>query len=702
MLVESGLPIRLWLEAIASANYVRNRSPVSGADLTPYEAFFRSKPDVSNLRSFGATVYLLKPEHERRKLDSRSTVSTFVGYENAAYRVWDSRRGKVLIRSDVIVDEACAHAPPSVRHPLQVICSDSEDDVPEATMEQDSGDTEMEQDDDTAQEEGDTEEEPEAVEERRYPKRERRPPTEWYQAKKPRANLATICEPASFQEALSSEQAEAWQRAINEETASLEANQTWELVTLPDGKKPLPAKWVFRVKRDAHGDIERFKARLVVKGYAQSPGIDFNEVYAPVSKYTTLRALLSKVAEEDLELRQFDVKTAFLNGDLEEEIYMIPPEGVNVEPGKVCRLVKSLYGLRQAPRAWHIKLKQQLTTLGFTSSQGDPAFFVHRAEDSVIYMIVYVDDILVAARSAASIDNFKTAFMNCFDAREMGDANYFLGMEIVRDRKLRTIKLSQSKYATELLEKHGMADAKVKSTPSSTSLKLCRKGDKLPDAMSSDYRETIGALLYLAVCTRPDIAQAVGAVARFLSAPTTVHLAAMKLILRYLKGSINLGLTFDAGQPGLLGYCDADYAGDIDSRRSTTGYAFVMNGGAISWSSKLQATVAASTVEAEYMAAAAAVKEALWLRKLLPELGIAAPCLKIKIDNQGAFKLLKHPITSARSKHIDVIHHFARERVTRGEVEFQFLRTEDMIADIFTKPVPIGKFKMCCAGLGLR
>jgi transposase InsO family protein len=694
MLLESGLPTRLWLEAVMTSNYVRNRSPVAGLSETPFERLFGKKPVVSHLRVFGSTAYALKPKQGQRKLDARSQKVVFVGYDAASYRLWIPGTDKVLVRCDVIFDE-------DLKSPVsRGITRFPEDDMrtnEEVIDEEPVGDNEGANAQVPAEEEM---QEASEDEEPRYPKRARNPPTEWYRVQTPRVHMAVVPEPTTMQEAMSSANASDWQEAVNSELRSLEENKTWELVSLPYGQTPIPCKWVFKVKKDAQGNIERFKARLVVKGYAQRPGIDFDEVYAPVSKHATLRALLAKVAVEDLELHQFDVKTAFLNGELEEEIYMKPPEGLQVSPGKVCRLVKSLYGLRQAPRAWHTKLKEELSKMGFVASQSDAALFIHEEKNEVVYMLVYVDDILVAAKSPDEIDQFKKKFLDRFEARDLGDASFFLGMEIVRDRRLRTIGLNQGKFAQQLVEKFSMQDAKPASTPSSTAVKISAEGSPL-DTVKFPYSELVGSLLYLAVCTRPDIAQAVGAVARYLSKPTVSHWNAVHMILRYVKGTVKYGLMYGHGDLGIIGYCDADYAGDIDTRRSTTGYAFVMNGGVISWNSRLQATVAASTVEAEYMAAAAAVKEALWLRKLMQDLGCGESCITIKDDNQGALKILKHPISSARSKHIDVLHHFARERVQRGEVTFEYLSTERMIADILTKPLPKCKFVDCCRGLGL-
>jgi len=339
-------------------------------------------------------------------------------------------------------------------------------------------------------------------------------------------------------------------------------------------------------------------------------------------------------------------------------------------------------GLKQAPRAWHTKLKTALQRMGFSASETDPGLFIKNMEEDNVYILAYVDDILIAAKSKDSVKTVKTILMTTFDARDLGDASYFLGWEIKRDRAKRTLKVSQTKMTTNLIIKYGMDNAKTKTTPLSPANKLTKQGEPL-DTSTYGYSELIGSLLYLSVCTRPDIAQAV------------------KGVLKYLAGTVERGINYGPSESELEGYCDADYAGDIDTRRSTTGYVFILNRGIISWSSRLQATVAVSTAEAEYMAAAQAVKEALWLRKLIADIGIPLKTIQMYTDNQAALTLLKNPIASARSKHIDIVYHFARERVARKEVRFEYCPTAVMIADIMTKALAEGKFEKCCNSMGV-
>jgi hypothetical protein len=425
-------------------------------------------------------------------------------------------------------------------------------------------------------------------------------------------------------------------------------------------------------------------------------------VFAPVSKYSTLRTLLAKVAAEDLELHQVDIKTAFLHGELEEEIYIEQPEGYEEgPPGTACKLNKSLYGLKQAPRAWFSRLNKELDIYGFKASAADPSLFTAPLRDSNVYLLVYVDDILIAGKDLAAVNATKQMLLKSFQGRDLGEITSFLGIYITRDRSKKELKIDQKGMISDIIKQFGMEDAKAKTTPMSTSLKLTKdEGDAL-DKEKYPYSTLVGKLMFLAVATRPDLAYTVGALTRFMANPTTVHWQVAKGVVRYLAKTPERGITFRGSSTELEAYCDADYAGDIDTRRSTTGYVFVMNGGATSWNSKRQPTVAASTTEAEYMAAAAAVKEGLWMRKLLESLDIKVDKINIMCDNQSAIKLLKNPIFSVRSKHIDVIHHFARERVLRGDVVFNYIHTKKMLADVMTKALPAEQHESLCSQMGV-
>ncbi|KAF8064476.1 Retrovirus-related Pol polyprotein from transposon TNT 1-94 [Scenedesmus sp. PABB004] len=510
---------------------------------------------------------------------------------------------------------------------------------------------------------------------------------------------SSIVEPTSYDEAINSPQVADWIAAMAEELASLHANRTWELQTKPPGVKAIPCKWVFTLKRDAAGNIERFKARLVIKGFHQRAGIDYNDVFSPVIKYQTFRALMAAAAAHDWEVRHLDIKTAFLNGHLEEEVWMQQPPGFGEHGSALaCRLRRSLYGLKQAPRVWNQRLHAELVAMGFAQTAADPCVYYLYKEGSFIILLVYVDDILVVTPRADLAAHFTARLLNAFEGRDLGPASCFLGMTIERNRAARTMKLCNPRLIYGLLERFDMGDVKPRRLPMQAGLHLSNTSGEPLNTEEFHYSALVGAAMYLATSLRPDIAHTASVLARFMAKPTTVHWQAAKGLLRYLAGTAELGINYSGGPAGLhlVGYTDADYAGCPDTRRSTSAFVFTMGGGAVSWCSQRQKTVSVSTAEAEYVAAAAAVKEALWLRNLLRELGSRnANTISIWADNQAAIKLLHNPISSARTKHIDVAYCFARERVVRGEVSFAYLPTADMVADVLTKGLPEVKHKAC-------
>jgi len=428
-------------------------------------------------------------------------------------------------------------------------------------------------------------------------------------------------------------------------------------------------------------------------------------VFAPVSKYATLRVLVAMAASLDLHLHMLDFKTAFLNGDIQEDVYVSQPPGYQLtDPSKVCKLNKALYGLHQAPRAWHQRLKRELEAHNFIESSADPGLYTFISNNGPAYILIYVDDVLIAAKHMDTVNLVKSILMAPFDARDMGEATLFLGITIERNRTNKTIKLGQERLAVDIVNKFNMADAKGRQLPITPGVQLSKDDGEPLDTSKFPYAAVVGSLLYLSICTRPDITQGVGVLSKYMASPTTVHWQVAKGLLRYVAGTTDYGIIYSGNNqetPIIEGYCDADYAGDLDTRRSTSAYIFTMAGGAISWASRRQATVAASTTEAEYIAAATAVKEALWLRQLATDLHMPISTIPVKADNQSAIKLLKNPVSSVRSKHIDVAYHFARERVARKEVTFEYISTEHMIADMLTKPVNAAKLHICCKGMGV-
>ncbi|KAE8669591.1 hypothetical protein F3Y22_tig00112230pilonHSYRG00138 [Hibiscus syriacus] len=472
-------------------------------------------------------------------------------------------------------------------------------------------------------------------------------------------------DPVTFHDAVTSQENDKWMAAMVEEMESLNHNRTWELVPLPEGKKPIGCKWVYKKKPVVtEKEGEKFKARLVAKGFSQQKGVDYDEIFSPVVRHTSIRAVLALVASWDLHLEQMDVKTAFLHGDLEEQIYMRQPEGFT-QPGNehlVCRLKKSLYGLKQSPRQWYKRFDSYMIKIGYNRCEYDCCVYVKSLDDgSFIFLLLYVDDMLIAAKNMDDVIGLKTLLSHEFDMKDLGATKKILGMEICRDRDSRKLRLSQRGYVEKMLERFAMSSAKPVSTPLANHFKLSSEQSPKTDKEAEDmakvpYSNAVGCLMYAMVCTRPDLAHVVSQVCKYMSKPGKQHWDAVKWIFRYLKGTVGHGIVFGSQRdnPLVVGYVDSDYAGDLDNRRSTTGYVFTLGGGPICWKSTVQSVVALSTTEAEYMAAAEAAKEALWLTGLVKELGVQQCGVQLLYDNQSAIHLAKNQVYRARTKHIDV------------------------------------------------
>lgn len=450
------------------------------------------------------------------------------------------------------------------------------------------------------------------------------------------------------------------------------------------------SKWVFKVKYKSDGEVERFKARLVAKGYSQKCGIDYYETFSPVVRFTSIRALLAHAVKNDMLIHQMDVVTAFLNGTLDEEIYMSQPEGY-IKPGDehlVCRLKKSIYGLKQSPRCWNQAFSEYLESIGFTQSSADPCVYI-RIADPVAIIAVYVDDLAILAKTEANMNKVKKCLAIHFKMKDLGELHYCLGVCVEWSRNRTSLWLHQKHYVLSLIQKYGLQDANTVATPADVSVRLTVEDGVSNTVDPIAYQSIVGSLMYAATATRPDIPFAVGVLSRFCSKPTTAHFTAAKRVLRYLKGTSGLALKFDKTVDGtLIGYSDADWAGDLDDRHSTSGNLFIMAGGTISWTSKKQATVSLSTAEAEYIALSTATQEAIWLRRLLVDLSSkqSSPTV-IMGDNQGSIAIARNPVSHNRTKHIDIRYHFIRKALQDGATDLCFCPSSEMIADVLTKPL---------------
>ena len=479
----------------------------------------------------------------------------------------------------------------------------------------------------------------------------------------------------------------------------------WELVEPPPGRNIVGSKWVFRVKYKSDGTIERFKARLVAKGYSQIPGLDYDETFSPVVRFPSIRALLAYAVENNMLVHQMDVVTAFLNGNLDEDIYMSQPDGY-VRPGEehlVCKLKKSLYGLKQSSRCWNRALSDYLESLGFAQSSADPCVYV-KSSDPMVIIAVYVDDLPILAKTEADMTNVKNCLASQFKMKDLGEFRYCLGVSAEWSGDRSSLWLHQKQFVQNLIKKHGLQDAKVVSTPLDVSVRLEKDDGVSKPVDAAIYQSIVGGLMYASTATRPDISFAVGVLSKFCSKPNMTHLTAAKRVLRYLKGTSDLALKYVRTERStLLGYSDADWAGDLDDRHSTTGNLFMMAGGAISWMSKKQATVALSTAEAEYVALSAATQEAVWLRRLLTDLEVVQDEPTVLMgDNQGSIAMARNPIAHSRTKHIDIRYHYIREALRDGVVDLRFCPSSEMLADLLTKALSKNTFVRLRLSMGME
>ena len=473
-------------------------------------------------------------------------------------------------------------------------------------------------------------------------------------------------DPSNLKEALSSLDADLWQEAINDEMDSLQSNDTWHLTELPPGCKPIGCKWILKKKLKPDGTVDKYKARLVAKGFRQRENIDFFDTYSPVTRITSIRVLISLAAVYNLIVHQMDVKTAFLNGELEEEIYMEQPEGfvVHGQESKVCKLDKSLYGLKQAPKQWHEKFDNLMITNEFKVNESDKCIYYKYDKNICTIICLYVDDLLIFGSNIPAINSVKSLLSNNFDMKDLGEADVILGIKITRSDK--GISLDQSHYVEKILRKYNYIDCKPASTPYDPSVKLFKNtGDGV---RQTEYASIIGSLRYATDCTRPDIAYVVGLLCRFTSRPSKEHWHAIERVMRYLKGTMTLGLHYQKYPAVLEGYSDADWNTLSDDSKATSGYIFSIVGGAVSWKSKKQTILAQSTMESEMIALATASEEASWLRSLLAEIPLwekPLPAVLIHCDSTAAIAKIKNRYYNGKRRQIRRKHSTIRECISK-------------------------------------
>ena len=526
----------------------------------------------------------------------------------------------------------------------------------------------------------------------------------------PATEILGIPIPKTYKQAMNDPKyAKEWKEAIEAEIQALIANGTWKELIPPPGTNMVSTKWVFTVKT-LHGKIERFKARLVARGFTQKYGIDYTETFAPTVRIDTLRIFFAIVAKLNLECSHFDIKNAFTESHLKEEIWFSTPDGVKVKKGYALRALRSLYGLKQAGRDWNLLLKKELLHMGFKQSLADPCLYTHRHKK--IWLLVYVDDILAALPSQKEIQWFDESLKKPFNAVNLGEAKKVLGMRVTRDRKNRTLYLDQEEYIDRVLNQYGFTHEKHQSVRIPVSdynnLRPIKEGDTLINV--HEYQQAIGSLMHCMVYTRPDIAFAVGRLAQFMTKPAEHHGHALKQLMRYLRQTYKAKLRYGPGgdfDKNFVVYTDADWASDKSDRKSISGGVVMFYGGPISYASKKQNSVATSSAESEYISVAMFVKQGRWMAQILKDLGVPQfisennNTVSVLGDNQGAIALTKNPHLHERSKHIDICYHFVRDLVDKGDIDINYINTVEMVADGLTKPLARVSYERWVKMLGM-
>jgi histone deacetylase 1/2 len=501
-------------------------------------------------------------------------------------------------------------------------------------------------------------------------------------------------DPTSYREAVTSIDADLWQTAIHQEYDALVQRKTWELVPLPPGRKAVKCKWVFKRKLNADATVARYKARLVAKGFTQQFGLDYFETFSPTVSFTTLRLLFQLAVQFDLDIQQTDVDSAFLYADLQEEIYMEQPEGFKVwtpagSERLVCQLLKAVYGLKQASFEWNGVLHQFLVEQGLHQLKSDSACYALLNPQRAVYVAVYVDDVLFFSTDPEWTKAFKAAFAARFEIKDLGEPSRVLGMSVERDRVKGTLKLHQGPYVRDMMQRFKMADCKPVDYPSPAA-PASHTGDLCSSEDSHTYRMIVGSLIFLSRLTRPDINEAITRLCRYMHAPTKGHLKDVLYVLKYLRGTMDFGITLRR-QPGTLtlsAFTDSNFTTPDSNGKAVSGYIFSFGSGAVSYRSKLQNTVAKSTAEAEYVALGLATAEALYMRMLLQELGHPpiGPTFMGE-DNEACMTIASTTQTSQRTRHIRIEFHFIRDAIARQQIHLEYVPSEDNPADMMTKPL---------------
>ncbi|WCJ23989.1 Retrovirus-related Pol polyprotein from transposon RE1 [Euphorbia peplus] len=730
MINERRLPKYFWGEAVNTACYVLNRVLIrSILNKTPYELWKGRKPKIGYFRTFGCKCYVLNTKEYLSKFDSKADEAIFLGYSthSKAYRVFNKRTQTLDESIHVKFDETNpadskaseedeVQAPEIPSPPVEdVIPKAAEVDSPVELAPEEHPTTEVNSLPEDAPIYDSTNDEQVSEDSLDLPREVRahrnhsleniidsvhNPVMTRAQLRRYMGNVAfvSLLEPKDFYEAADDD---SWLMAMQEELDQFKRSEVWILVPRPNNKKVVGTRWVLKNKLDEFGNVVRNKARLVAQGYSQQEGIDYGETFAPVARLEAIRILCAFASYKGFKLFQMDVKSAFLNGYIDEEVYVSQPPGFEDPkfPDHVYKLKKALYGLKQAPRAWYERLTKFLLSKGFVRGCVDTTLFTLKKNKDILIAQVYVDDIIFGATNESLCREFSDHMKAEFEMSMMGELTFFLGLQIKQSND--GVFINQAKYTREVLKKFGMMDSNAVDIPMDVSKDIDDEEKAGKPVDIKIYRGMIGSLLYL-TASRPDIHFAVCFCARYQSKPREIHDVAVKRILRYLKGTPEAGLWYPCSSDFTpIGYTDSDYGRDKLKRVSTSGGCHFLRECLVSWHSKKQTSVALSTAEAEYVAAGSCVSQMLWIKQQIADYGVIPGTITIYCDNKSAIDLSKNPIQHSRMKHVHIRHHFLRDHVLKKDIIITHVPSEENLADMFTKPLAGMSFSNLREGIGM-
>ncbi|GJT09653.1 putative RNA-directed DNA polymerase, partial [Tanacetum coccineum] len=696
------LPLSFWDYALESAVRILNMVPTKKVDKTPYEIWHGKAPNLSYLKVWGCEAYVKRDSAD--KLQQRSVKCIFVGYpkETMGYYFYFPPENKVIVarygdflERDLISQEFSGRDYDLEDDHMDTLPSENTSEIP---VEPESLGPP-----------------PELIPVRRSERPKNAPNRLCLNMEVEDDEVGDLGEPANYRAAMIDPDKVLWQGAMDEEMKSMKVNKVWIVVDRPPNAKVVRSKWLYKKKTDMDGKVHTYKARLVAKGCTQTYGIDYEETFSPVADIRAIRILIAIAAYYDYEIWQMDVKTAFLNGRLDEDIYMEQPEGyVDPKfPNGVCKLQRAIYGLKQASRQWNKRFDEEIKRFGFIQNRDEPCVYRKASGSDVVFLILYVDDILIMGNNIPKLKEVKDYLGKCFSVKDLGEAAYILGIKIYRDRSLRLIGLNQSAYIDKILKKFNMQNSKKGFIPMEVkhdlSNEMCASSDEEKAYMKRvPYASAVGSIMYAVRCTRPDVAFAQNLVSRYQQNPGKLHWVAVKHILKYLRNTKDMFLVY-GGNPDteldVTGFCDASWQCDKDDTKSQTGYVFVVNGGAVDWKSKKQTTIAMHATQSEYMAASEAAMEAVWIRKFVEDLGVMPSISKpinMYCDNSAAIIFANEPGVMKGARHFLRRYHYVREQVESGEIKLIKVHTDKNLADAFTKALPRGKVSEHANGIGLR